>query len=113
KAFARTTRIALPKDHVGHCLTGEAVAEPTDASGTGAYNLRSGSWDEEILGAVGLDPGLWPRLVRSDEVVGGLLKSVAARVGLTAGLPVVAGAGDNAAAATALALGSDHPAVGS
>ena len=113
KAFARTTRIALPKDHVGFCLTGEAVAEPTDASGTGAYNLRSGSWDEEILGAVGLDPGLWPRLVRSDEVVGGLLKSVAARVGLTAGLPVVAGAGDNAAAATALALGSEHPAVGS
>lgn len=111
--FARTTRIALPKDHVGFCLTGEAVAEPSDASGTGAYHLAAGKWDEEVLAALALDPALWPRLVRSDEVVGGLLGSVAARVGLTAGLPVVAGAGDNAAAATALALGSDHPEVGS
>lgn len=113
EAFGRTTRIALPKDHVGFCLIGEAVAEPTDASGTGAYHLKDGAWDEEVLGAVGLDPALWPRLVRSDEVGGGLLASVASRIGLPAGLPVVAGAGDNAAAATALALGSDHPQVGS
>jgi xylose isomerase len=58
-------------------------------------------------------PGLWPRLVRSDEVVGGLLASVAERVGLRAGTPVVAGAGDNAGAATGLALGRAHPEVGS
>src|SRR5690606_12463623 len=45
--------------------------------------------------------------------VGGLLPSVAARLGLPAGLPVVAGAGDNAAAATALGLGAAHPEVGS
>ena len=113
EAFARTTRISLPKDHVGFCLTGEAAAEPTDASGTGAYHLAEGNWDEEVLGRLDLDPGLWPRLVRSDEVVGGLLPSVAQRLGLNADLPVVAGAGDNAAAATALALGADHPEVGS
>src|SRR5690606_23991547 len=112
-AFARTTRIALPKDHVATCLTGEHAAEPSDASGTGAYDLAARTWDEEVLAAVDLDPGLWPPLVRSDAVVGGLLPSVASRVGLPAGLPVVAGAGDNAAAATALALGADHPEVGS
>lgn len=112
-AFARTKRVALPKDHVATSLTGEAAAEPADASGTGAYNLAARAWDEEVLGAVGLDPTLWPPLVRSDDVVGGLLPSVAARLGLPAGLPVVAGAGDNAAAATALALGAAHPEVGS
>jgi xylulokinase len=113
EAFARTTRVLLPKDHVGFRLTGEAVAEPSDASGTGAYHLASGTWDEEVLGALDLDPGLWPRLVRSDEVVGGLLASLGERIGLAAGTPVVAGAGDNAGAATGLALGRAHAEVGS
>ncbi|MFN2321328.1 MAG: xylulokinase [Trueperaceae bacterium] len=112
-AFARTRRVLLPKDFVGFQLTGEAVAEPSDASGTGHYHLASGAWDTEVLGALDLDPGLWPRLVRSDDVVGGLRAAVAERTGLRAGTPVVAGAGDNAAAATGLALGRAHPQVGS
>lgn len=112
-AFARTRRVLLPKDHVGMRLTGEAVAEPTDASGTGAYHLAGGAWDTEVLGALDLDPGLWPRLVASDAAVGGLLADVAERTGLRVGTPVVAGAGDNAAAATGLALGQAHPDVGS
>ena len=112
-AFARTRRVLLPKDHVGFRFTGEAVAEPSDASGTGLYHLASGSWDMEVLAALDLDPGLWPRLVRSDEIVGGLRPEVADRTGVRAGTPVVAGAGDNAAAATGLALGRAHPDVGS
>lgn len=112
-AFARTARTLLPKDYLGFHLTGEAVAEPTDASGTGAYHVARGAWDIELLGALGLDAALWPRLLRSDEVVGGLLASVADRVGLARGTPVVAGAGDNAAAATGLALGRAHLEVGS
>ncbi|MDF1522430.1 MAG: xylulokinase, partial [Trueperaceae bacterium] len=113
EAFARTQRVLLPKDFVGFRLTGEAVAEPSDASGTGAYHLAAGAWDTEVLGALDLDPGLWPRLVRSDEIVGGLRGPVATRTGLRPDTPVVAGAGDNAAAATGLALGRAHPDVGS
>src|SRR5690606_2292137 len=101
----RLARVMLPKDYVGLTLTGEAVAEPSDASGTGAYHLAQRGWDEEVIGAVGLEPSLWPRLIASDEVVGSLLASVAGETGLREGTPVVAGAGDNAAAATGLALG--------
>lgn len=113
EAFARTRLVMLPKDDLGLHLTGEAVAEPCDASGTSAYHLASGSWDEEILAALDLDPGLWPRLVRSDAVVGGLRPALADQLGLPADTPVIAGAGDNAAAATGLALGSAHAEVGS
>jgi xylulokinase len=113
EAFARTVRVMLPKDDLGLYLTGEAVAEPCDASGTGAYHLAEGTWDMVVLDAVELDPGLWPRLVTSDAVIGGLRPSLAAALGLPGDLPVVAGAGDNAAAATGLALGSAEPSVGS
>ena len=113
EAFARVTRVMLPKDDLGLHLTGEAVAEPCDASGTSAYHLAERAWDTEVLAALDLDPGLWPRLVSSHAVTGGLRAEVAERVGLPADTPVVAGAGDNAAAATGLALGRAHPEVGS
>lgn len=113
EAFARTRRVLLPKDYVTLHLTGVAVAEPSDASGTGAYHLASGRWDDEVLGALDLDPALWPPLVASDAVVGGLRAALATATGLRPGTPVVAGAGDNAAAATGLALGRRHPEVGS
>ena len=113
EAFARTVRIMLPKDDLGLHLTGEAVAEPCDASGTGLYHLAGGAWDREVLAALDLDPALWPRLVASNAVVGGLRPALAETLGLPADTPVVAGAGDNAAAATGLGLGRAHPQVGS
>ncbi len=113
RAFAAAAHIMLPKDDLGLHLTGEAVAEPCDASGSGAYHLADGVWDTEILGALDLDPGLWPRLVASDAVVGGLRSEVAGRTGIPVDTSVIAGAGDNAAAATGLALGRAHPEVGS
>jgi xylulokinase len=112
-AFARLARVLFPKDYLGLHLTGEAVAEPCDASGSGAYHLASGDWDDEVLAALELDPGLWPRLVASHDVIGTLRADVAGRTGLGAGLPVVAGAGDNAAAATGMAIGSAHGGTGS
>jgi xylulokinase len=111
--FAGTRRVLFPKDYLGLHLCGEAVAEPCDASGSGAYHLARGAWDTEVLEALDLDPGLWPRLIPSHAVSGGLRSEVAERLGLRTGIPVVAGAGDNAAAATGLALGSAHPEFGS
>ena len=113
QALAAAAHVMLPKDDLGLHLTGEAIAEPCDASGTGAYHLADGVWDSEVLSALDLDPGLWPRLVASDAIVGGLRSAVAGRTGLPADTPVIAGAGDNAAAATGLALGRAHPEVGS
>jgi xylulokinase len=107
--FARTARILFPKDYLTLHLAGEEVAEPTDASGSGAFALAGGDWDAEILAALDLDAALWPRLVASDAVVGRLRPALAERVGLRAGTPIVAGAGDNAAAATALGLAAARP----
>nr|WP_281416348.1 xylulokinase [Deinococcus aestuarii] len=110
--FARTRHVLLPKDYLGFVLTGELRTEPSDASGVGALNLTRRAWDEEVLGALGLSPGLFPEVVNSWDVVGRLRAEWAVRTGLPGGLPVVAGAGDNAAAGVALGLTGERPGVG-
>lgn len=113
EAYARLRRVLFPKDYLGLRLTGRAVAEPSDASGSNAFDLAGGVWDEEVLGALGIDPGLYPEVVASDAVVGAVTPAAATVTGLRAGVPVVAGAGDNAAAATGLGLSSADMGLGS
>ncbi len=111
--FARTRHVLLPKDYLGYVLTGELSTEPSDASGVGALNLAGRQWDGEVLGALDLPRSLFPELAASWDVVGRLKAGAAQQTGLPAGLPVVAGGGDNAAAAIALGLSSARPEVGS
>ncbi|WP_018467020.1 xylulokinase [Calidithermus timidus] len=111
--FARTRRVLLPKDYLAFALTGNATTEPSDASGTGGLNLAAQDWDSELLAALGLGTDLFPELIPSHGVVGGLRADWAWATGLPEGLPVVAGAGDNAAAAIGLGLSSARPGVGS
>jgi xylulokinase len=97
----KSTRWALqPKDWVRARLTGEFRSEPSDASATLLYDVFGDTWDTEIVQAIGLDPEmLAPLLATSGERAGELLPAVAGELGLTAGIPVAAGAADTAAAA--------------
>lgn len=113
EAYARTRHSLLPKDYLGYLLTGVMAAEPTDASGTNCFNLTQKAWDKEVLSAVGIDQALFPQIIPSHGVTGSLTAEAAAHTGLPEGLPVVAGAGDNAAAATGLGLSSRQLAIGS
>src|SRR5919112_3398050 len=81
-----------PKDWLRLRLTGEAAAEPSDASATLLYDLRSDGWDYPVVQALGLRPDLLAPLVASGEVAGKLAKEAAGSLGLRAGLPVAAGA---------------------
>ncbi|WP_309572734.1 xylulokinase, partial [Deinococcus sp.] len=111
--YARLRHALIPKDYLGYVLTGVLAAEPSDSSGVGALNLAKGDWDTDILRDLGLDPALFPPVVRSVDVTGTLNAEWAAQTGLPEGLPVVAGGGDNAAAGIALGLTSARPDVGS
>ncbi len=97
----RDTRWALaPKDWIRARLTGEFYAEPSDASATLLYDLMGDSWDLEVVAALGLDASLLaPLLPSAGAPAGHLTAAAAAELGLPAGLPVAAGAGDTAAAA--------------
>lgn len=113
ESYARLRQVLFPKDFVGFRLTGRAVSEPSDASGSNCFHLARAHWDEEVLRAVGIEPALFPALVRSQDVAGTVTKAAAEATSLPTGLPVIAGAGDNAAAATGLGISSANSTLGS
>ncbi|HEY9737443.1 MAG TPA: FGGY-family carbohydrate kinase, partial [Trichocoleus sp.] len=113
QSYKRVRHMLLPKDYLGYVLTGEMVTEPSDASGIGCLNLASRQWDREILAALDINPDLFPPVVASTAVSGKLKAELAERIGLPAGLPVVAGGGDNAAAAIGLGISARNLSRGS
>ena len=60
--FAATQRILLPKDYVRLRLTGEAVSEMSDASGTLWLDVGKRAWDDELLAATGLKRAHMPEV---------------------------------------------------
>jgi xylulokinase len=97
--FGRASRALQPRDLVAHALTGETATDGTHAAATLVYDLRRGAWAGDLAEAMGLPVDLFPPLRPSAEAVGGLLASVARRVGLPAGLPVILGGADSQACA--------------
>ena len=97
--FARIKKIMLPKDYVNYRLTGVHCCDFSDASGMLLLDVKNRRWSPEMLEICGLRSEQLPRLFESYEVVGTLLPQVAEELGLPETVRVVAGAGDNAAAA--------------
>jgi xylulokinase len=107
EVYARSRWALSPKDWLRARLTGEVHAEPSDASATLLYDVAGDRWDLEVVSALGLDAGLLaPLLPSAAAVAGQLTAGAAAELGLPAGLPVAAGAGDTAAAALGSGIGS-------
>lgn len=102
--FERADGILIAKDYVTLRATGRRCTDPSDASGTNAYDQRAGGWSSELLAAAELDAGLLPPIVPSATVAGGLTADAAAATGLDAGTPVVVGGGDGACAALGAGL---------
>jgi xylulokinase len=109
-AFARARHLVLAKDYVAYRLTGRIATDPSDASSTNAFDQAAGAWSDELIAAAGLDTGLFPEVVPSTHVLGGVTAEAATATGLTAGTPVVMGGGDGPMAA--LGAGIDSPEAG-
>ncbi|MDR1885734.1 MAG: xylulokinase [Synergistaceae bacterium] len=95
----RIKSVMLPKDYICFRMTGRKVTEPSDASGTLAFDVRNGGWNRDLIEALSLPPDVFPEIVPTGSVVGGLMAGPAEELGLARGLPVVAGAADQAAGA--------------
>lgn len=99
RLFRRVRTVLLPKDYIALRLTGQLHSDVSDASGTLLFDVARRKWSTRLMERLELDPGLFPPVVESCEVVGGLTSEAARATGLKAGTPAVAGAGDQVAAA--------------
>ena len=97
--YARCAHILLPKDYIRFVLTGDYATEVSDASGMQLLDVPHRCWSEEVLEKLGIDRSLLGKIYESPEITGTITAEIAAKTGLSAGTPVVGGAGDNAAAA--------------
>ena len=97
--FEKCAKIMLPKDYVRYMLTGEFATEVSDASGMQLLNIAERRWSKEVMDAFDLDSSMFGKMYESYEVTGRLTEGAAALCGLKAGIPVVGGAGDQAAGA--------------
>ena len=97
--FAKIAKIMLPKDYINYVLTGVHCCDYSDASGMLLLDVAHKGWSAEMLDICGVKPEQMPRLFESYEVVGAVKPELARALGLSDHVRVVAGAGDNAAAA--------------
>ena len=97
--FAATRRFVQPTDYVVQTLTGNATTDWSMAAATGLLDLEARRWADDLLAALDLDAGLLPDVVPSWTISGEVSGTLAGRLGLPAGVPVVAGAGDSIACA--------------
>lgn len=94
--YKKLRHVLLPHDYLNFYLTGNFSMEHGDASGTALMDVRKRTWSKAIIDAI--DPRLadWlPPLGASDGIAGTLRPDLAAKYGLSAGVIVSAGGGDN------------------
>lgn len=90
--FAACTKMCLPKDYINYKLTGVFATDVSDASGTLYFDVEHRCWSEDMLDLIGISRAQLPKVCESGDVIG--------RTNLFGmDAEVVAGAGDNAAAA--------------
>ena len=90
--FAACTKMCLPKDYINYKLTGVFATDVSDASGTLYFDVEHRCWSDEMLELLGISEEQLPKVYESGDVIGRTTV-----FGMDAA--VVAGAGDNAAAA--------------
>jgi xylulokinase len=94
-AWLKAKWLLPPKDYLRFRLTGKAATDPIDAAGTLLWNIKTGAWEPALAQLAGIKVAQLPP-VRPTLSVGGPLTVDAAQVlGLTAGIPVITGGGDD------------------
>lgn len=97
--FDRIAKIMLPKDYINYVLTGVHSCDYSDASGMLLLDVQNKCWSQRMLEICGITQEQMPQLFESYQCIGTVTPEMARQLGIPQTAKVVAGAGDNAAAA--------------
>jgi len=90
-------RMLMASDWVVYKLCEATVSEPSNASSTALFDLKSRNWSDSIVKMCDLRGDIFPEIVDAGTVVGEVSHSAAEQTGLLAGTPVVVGPADTQA----------------
>jgi xylulokinase len=97
--FRKIKKIMLPKDYLVYRLSGVFATDMSDASGMLLLDVKNRCWSKKMLDICDVREEQLPKLFESYEAVGTIKKDIAETIGFSGNVKVIAGAGDNAAAA--------------
>lgn len=97
--FKRIRKIMLPKDYLAYRMSGVHCTDVSDASGMLLFDVKNRCWSKEMLKICQIPEEYMAKIYESYECVGSLTEKAAKELGLTTDVKIIAGAGDNAAAA--------------
>lgn len=97
--FNKISKIMLPKDYLAYKLSGSFCTDVSDASGMLLMDVKNRRWSKEMMEICQISEKMLPTLYESYEVVGTLKPELSKELGLSPNVKIIAGAGDNAAAA--------------
>ena len=107
--WVKVKKIMLPKDYLAYRLSGTFCTDYSDASGMLLMDVKNKCWSKEMMEICHVSREQLPDLYESFEVVGTLKKEIASELGVSETVKVIAGAGDNAAAAVGTGtVGANH-----
>jgi xylulokinase len=104
QVWARACSALLPKDYVRFRLTGAFATDVADASGTLLFDVVNRRWSSSMLDLSDLNEEFLPKVFESPEITGRVSREGAQQAGVREGIPVVAGAGDQAAGAVGMGI---------
>ncbi len=106
--FAKINKIMLPKDYIQYRLSGVHATDYSDASGTLLLNVAEKRWSSQMIDICSIQKSMLPKLYESFDVTGNILPELAERYGFNPDCKIIAGAGDNAAAAVGTGTVGDN-----
>lgn len=99
--FKAMTHFLIGPDYIVHYLTGKITTDYCEASTSSLYDIKTQQWSKTMQKAIGLSPKVYPKIWGSGEIVGSIQSKFAQKFDLNPEIYVIAGTGDNPAAAVA------------
>lgn len=98
EVFERVKKVVFTKDYLRYRMTGEIATEVSDASCSFLLDMKNRRWSDKMFKITGLPRDIvHENLLESQHIAGYLKADLAAEWNLTAGIPVIAGGGDQPA----------------
>lgn len=109
--FSRTKKFLIGPDYIVYRLTNFAGTDYCEASTSSLYDFAKAGWSPDMQNILGLPEEIFPPINGSSSVVGLLKENFSRSWKLPSDVEVIAGTGDNTAAAYANGVGAKSDAV--